>query len=100
MNKDKVTGKKTREWTFDLGELPVGCYVVEEPVAGYTSRCVNVGEHAADRDRCYNGGTIMNMKVPKTGDTANFALWIGMLAVGLAGIATILVIGKRGKARK
>lgn len=100
VNKDKVTGKKTREWTFDLGELPVGCYVVEEPVAGYTSRCMNVGEHAADRDRCYNGGTIMNMKVPKTGDTANFALWIGMLAVGLAGIATILVIGKRGKARK
>ena len=100
VNKDKVTGKKSMEWTFDLGELPVGCSVVEEPVAGYTSRCVNVGEHAADRDRCYNGGTIINKKIPKTGDEEPLLLWAGMIALGAVGLTATLVIGKKRKVHK
>ena len=100
VNKDKVTGKKSMEWTFDLGELPVGCYVMEEPVAGYTSRCVNVGEHAADRDRCYNGGTIINKKIPKTGDEEPLLLWAGMIALGAVGLTATLVIGKKRKVHK
>ncbi len=47
-------------------------------------------------DRCYNGGTIINYKVPKTGDSAEPVLWIGCTVLGLGMLAAAFV-GRRRK---
>ena len=56
-------------------------YVIEEVPEGYMVRYENVGAYADVTDRCYNGGTIINYKVPKTGDDATPALWIALAAM-------------------
>ena len=61
------------------------CYVIEEPVEGYITRYENVGVYADITDRCCDGGTIVNKKIPKTGDSARLALRAGMIALGAAG---------------
>ena len=75
-------------------------YVVEEPVKGYKTRYENVGAHARETDRCYNGGTIINYRVPKTGDEAQIGLWIGLAAASLGGLAGLCLIVRRRRARK
>ena len=62
---------------------------MENIPAGYQVRYENTGTHAGVTDRCFNGGTIVNYKVPKTGDPADPLLWIvsgtlGLLALFLA----------------
>lgn len=54
---------------------------------------INVGDHMDETDRCYNGGTIVNTIVPKTGDSARPMAWAAALAMSLAG----LVLLKRGR---
>ena len=65
-------------------------YLVEKVPEGYMVHYENVGAHAGETDRCYNGGTIINYKVPKTGDDANPALWIALAALGIGGLALLL----------
>ena len=65
-------------------------YLVEKAPAGYKVRYENVGKHAGETDRCYNGGTIINYKVPKTGDDATPALWIALAALGIGGLSLLL----------
>ena len=72
-------------------------YIIEKPVDGYTVRYENVGAYADVTDRCYNGGTIINYKVPKTGDTANPRLWAGMMLLGVGAVCGTLVFGRRKK---
>ena len=38
--------------------------------------------------------------VPKTGDTTNLALWIGLLAISGTGLAATLMIGKKKRYRR
>ncbi len=76
------------------------CYVIEEPVEGYITRYENVGVYADITDRCCDGGTIVNKKIPKTGDSAPLALWAGMIALGAAGLSAARAMGRRGKAGK
>lgn len=84
-------------WFSDWSEF----YVLEEPVEGYKVRYENVGDHAGETDRCYNGGRIINYKVPKTGDNFNLGLWIGISAAGLGGLCLLYALGrKRRKAEK
>ena len=69
----------------------MGTYRNEERKVRYE----NVGVHADETDRCYNGGTIINYKVPKTGDESNLGLWLALSAVGLAGIGSLVFMGRR-----
>ena len=75
----------------------VDYYVVEEVPAGYKVRYENVGTHADVTDRCYYGGTIVNYKVPKTGDEAKPVLWAGCVLAGLALLGGVVFTRKRRK---
>jgi hypothetical protein len=83
----KVNGN---EWRYEAWFSVAGdYYLVENVPAGYRVRYENTGTHAGVTDRCYNGGTIVNYKVPKTGDPVDPLLWVvsgilGLLALFLA----------------
>ena len=95
---DKKIISKT-EWQYNAWfSEAVACYVIEEPVEGYKTRYENVGVYAGITDRCCDGGTIVNYKVPKTGDNANLMLWLGCSLAGLALISASVYAGKRKKA--
>ncbi len=64
-------------------------YLVEEVPEGYTVTYINVGDHMDVTDRCYNGGTIINTIVPRTGDSASPMVWLGMLALSLLGLTAL-----------
>ncbi|MBR6186048.1 MAG: LPXTG cell wall anchor domain-containing protein [Clostridia bacterium] len=49
-------------------------------------------------DRCCDGGTIINYKLPRTGDDANLTLWFGCVLGGLTALALTVSAGKRKKA--
>lgn len=66
------------------------CFVVETVPKGYRVYYRNVGRHADAKDRCYNGGTIVNFRLPETGDHANLPLWIACVLLGLVGMAVSL----------
>ena len=75
-------------------------YIIETPPKGYKVRYENTGVHADVNDRCYNGGTIINYKIPKTGDTTlPPVLWIGCILLGLLGAGGALLTKRRGKGR-
>ena len=90
-----------REWKYNAWfSAPAACYVIEQPIPGYITRYVNVGVYAQITDRCCDGGTIINKKVPKTGDEAPVLLWAGMFLTGVVGLTLALNIGKRRKAHR
>ena len=70
-------------------------YLIEKVPAGYLVRYENVGKHAAETDRCYNGGTIINYRMPKTSDNGNLWFWGAMVAVGLGIAGGALAYGKK-----
>ena len=95
---DKKIISKT-EWQYNAWfSEAVACYVIEEPVEGYKTRYENVGVYAGITDRCCDGGTIVNYKVPKTGDEADLTLWLGCMLAGLTIISIAVYAGKRKKA--
>ena len=97
---DKKIVSKT-EWQYNAWfSAPAACYVIEQPLDGYITHYENVGVYAGITDRCCDGGTIINKKIPKTGDRAPLALWAGMILLGTAGIGIALMMGKRRKASK
>ncbi len=65
-------------------------YVIETVPKGYRAYYRNVGEHADAKDRCYNGGTIVNYRLPETGDRADLLLWTACAVAGLCGMAVYL----------
>lgn len=71
--------------------------MIEKPVEGYKIRYENVGPYAGITDRCCDGGTIVNYRVPKTGDEAQVMLWLGCAAAGLAVMTLAVRSGKRKK---
>ncbi len=89
----KITS--STEWQYDAWfGSPIACYVIEEPVAGYSTRYENVGVYADVTDRCCDGGTIVNYRVPKTGDEAQPILWLICM---LAGCAIVAIVLKKGR---
>ena len=44
-----------------------------------------MGGYAGITDRCCDGGTIINKKLPKTGDETPLFLWAGMALLGASG---------------
>ena len=74
-------------------------YLVETAPDGYMVRYENTGDHAQVTDRCYNGGTITNYKLPKTGDSMPLELIIGWILVGISTVTIALVKkNRKGKA--
>ena len=66
------------------------CYIIECVPKGYTVTYVNVGQHANVTDRCYPGGTIINRKIPQTGDNVPVELYLlTFLAAGAGAIVLI-----------
>ena len=91
----------SREWHYSAWfSSPAACYIIQKPVEGYKTRYENVGVYAQVTDRLCDGGTIVNYKVPKTGDEANPALWLGMVMIGMTALCVTVVAGKRRKAKK
>ena len=67
--------------------------VKEEPVTGFTTTYLNKGENAAVTDCAHNGSTIVNSKIPQTGDTTPLAQWMLtslLAAFGLLGVTAKL----------
>ena len=96
-NKKKISDTQWRyeAWFADGGAY----YIVENVPAGYKVRYENVGAHAGETDRCYNGGTIVNYKVPKTGDEANLVLWTACLLAGMAVLGGVIHARRRKAGR-
>lgn len=74
------------------------CYIIERVPDGYSVKYVNVGAHAGVTDRCYNGGTIINRKIPQTGDTTPAELYLAILLTASAALAILLKARRRHKA--
>lgn len=69
------------------------CYIVEYVPDGYMVRYENVGEYAHVTDRCHNGGTIINSKVPQTGDTLPVEWYVGCIVVSIMGLILLARAG-------
>ena len=67
--------------------------VLEDSLTGFTTRYELENGEAAELG--VNGGTIINAKIPQTGDEAPLALWIGMM--GMSG-ALLLMLQRRKRA--
>lgn len=59
-------------------------YVVETPVDGYATSYENVGNFADATDCAYDGGTITNHKIPKTGDNSHSDVYLMLLLISVA----------------
>ena len=95
---DKKVISKT-EWQYNAWfSEAAACYVMEKPAEGYQTRYENVGIYAGITDRCCDGGTIVNYKVPRTGDNANPMLWLGCALASLTLLCVAVSAGKRRKA--
>ena len=89
------------EWYYEAWFATDADYFILENVPeGYKVRYENVGAHAGETDRCYNGGTIINYKVPKTGDRANLWLWAIMALLGAGTVCSVAVYSKRKKEKR
>ncbi len=64
-------------------------YVMEEPLEGFTITYTNTGMQSDITDRAYNGGTITNSGVPKTGDPGLPILWTILTIFGIGGTALL-----------
>ena len=72
------------EWRYEAWfESDEDYYIVEDVPKGFRARYENTGVRADETDCCYNGGTIINYRIPKTGDNTNLPLWITLSVLGL-----------------
>lgn len=87
------------EWHYEayFQENVDDCYIIEYVPDGYTAYYENVGRYAGVTDRCYNGGTIINRKVPQTGDSLPVGLHLICL---LASGGRLLLLGLNGRRRR
>lgn len=76
------------EWRYEawFPESVDGCYVVEIPPTGYAVYYQNTGEYSDVTDRCYSGGTIINQKIPETGDDTANAIAIALAVASMMGL--------------
>ncbi len=75
------------EWAYEAWfASEADYYIVENVPAGYKVSYKNVGKYSDVTDRCYNGGTIINTTVPKTGDQSHLLLWISLVLLGSLGL--------------
>lgn len=89
------------EWRYEayFQENVDDCYIIEYVPDGYTAYYENVGKYAHVTDRCYNGGTIINRKVPQTGDTLPVAWHLICMVVSGAGLILLMRSSRKRYAR-
>lgn len=80
-------------FAYDMGD----CYVIETPPEGYMVRYENVGSYGNVTDRCHNGGTIINSRVPQTGDETPVMFWLMLMGAAVLGMGLIIGIHRRSK---
>lgn len=91
--------KKLSDGWYRFSNLPVRAdgayYVVEEPMSGCITTYQNTGVYADVTDRVYNGGTITNTVIPKTGDNQNPLAYALLLAGSTMGMIVLHNTKKR-----
>ena len=98
--RSKLFNKKViseREWYYEAYfQYNVDdCYVIETPIEGYQVIYQNVGKYSDVTDRCYNGGTIINYKVPATSDTTPVTDYTVLVVLSLLGVALLTIRYRR-----
>ena len=74
---------------YHFYNLPISSepyYVVETPVSGFMTLYQNVGGYANVEGRAYDGGTITNSKLPKTGDENHIERYVALLLISLVAL--------------
>ena len=97
----KYTGPDADGW-YRWSNLPVvvngktAVYTVKEtPLWGWTTSYRNSGAHTGDKTQAYNGGTIVNHTVPRTGDRTPTTLLILLAALSAAGLGSVILFNRR-----
>ena len=92
----KRTSDDPLEYTYWL-KYEADYYVQEKPVSGYRTVYVNTKKsgHEDVTDRCYNGGTIINIKIPQTGDRETPWLWLMLGCMALLLVPALNLLKKR-----
>lgn len=85
------------EWRYEayFQQNVDDCYIIEYVPEGYTVSYVNVGEYADVTDRCHNGGTIINRKVPQTGDTTPIGFHVVCLVAASVTLVMLAITRRR-----
>ncbi|MBO5537329.1 MAG: Cna B-type domain-containing protein [Clostridia bacterium] len=79
------------QWLYEsANNVDRGDYLIENPVPGYIIQYENVGAHANITDRLYNGGRILNVRLPQTGDKEKPWIFITLGALSILGILFLL----------
>ena len=73
------------------------CYIIETPIDGYLVMYKNVGKYSDVTDRCHNGGTILNYKVPQTSDETSLSVYV-MTFLGATLLLGVMLVCRRKKA--
>ena len=75
-------------WRYEafFASSAADCYVVEVPPEGYMVRYENIGEHSEVTDRCHIGGTIINSKIPQTGDDSRLFVYFSLILLAAMGL--------------
>ncbi len=94
---DKKTPTPDADGWYVFNNLPItykgetAVYtVVEEPLEGYTVSYGEVEEGEEEPTFAEDYGTIVNRKIPKTGDESRIGLWAACVAVGFSGLACVV----------
>ena len=93
-NKHEISQTEWRYEAYFQHEVD-DCYIIEYVPEGYIVSYVNVGQYAHVTDRCYNGGTIINRKVPQTGDALPVGLHIACIVAAGSALVLLLRAGRR-----
>ena len=79
------------QWLYESPyNVDRGDYLIENPVPGYIIQYENVGAYANITDRLYNGGRILNVRLPQTGDKEKPWIFITLGALSILGILFLL----------
>ena len=86
--------KNTWEIMYWFDSDPTGCYAVEKTPNGYVAVYQNPDNYKNFKDRIFNGGTIINVPIPTTGDHALTNLLFMLAALGLTGVLMCIIVRK------
>ena len=70
-------------------------FATETSMEGYMTAYRNIEPYEAETDKIYDGGTIVNHKIPETGDNSRLGLWLIATIAAAFGCVTILKKSKR-----
>ena len=93
-NKDVISDYEWHYEAFFQSDVS-DCYIIENPPEGYQVIYQNVGEYSDVTDACHNGGTIINYKLPETGDKTPVADYTALIVFSLLGACLLIIRYRR-----